>query len=370
MNSGFEFLDKSELQNKTSYKWRQNSESTIPLTVAEMDYNVAPAIRAGLHSMVESSDMGYLGKFPELQSAFAGFARRHWNWEINNAKVRIANDLGAAVSEVLHIISKPGERVLINSPVTNFADWLKEVGRVPHVVPLINQGMQYSLDIVGIEHAFQDGVRIYLLCNPHSPVGANFPRQDLLRIAELADKYGAIVLSDEIHGPLVYQEFTPFLTLGPAAKKVGIAFSSASKAFNIAGLKCALYLTENPTLDSQLDLIPESARHRASLFGAIATAIAFTDCDDWLADAKSAMQSNAHLLKDLLAQNFPLAHYRVPDFAYLAWIDFTENWVARFKEADVALLAGPAYGKGLGTFARLNFATSPEILKEAFSRIK
>ena len=370
MSSGFEILSPQALQDKRSYKWRQHSGSMIPLTVAEMDYNVAPAIREALSEAVNSSDMGYLGKFPEVQEAFAGFAQRHWNWSFAPSLVRIANDVGAAVSETLLVLSQPQERILINSPITNFEMWLQEINRTPYDVPLINEGMNYRLDLSGIERAFQDGIRFYLLCNPHSPVGAQFPAEDLKQVALLAEKYGAIVLSDEIHGALSYGGFTPFLTTGAAARKVGITFTSASKAFNISGLKCALYLTESPELNAQLDRIPESARHRASLFGAIATAAAFESSDAWLHDAVVEMKSSAALLKDLLSERFPEAKYRTPDFGYLAWIDFTQPWALRFESAGVALLPGNEYGTGLEYFARLNFATSHELLKRAFVSLK
>lgn len=370
MSSGFEFLNQRGLLEKSSYKWRQLSEETIPLTVAEMDCNVAPAIRKALVVAVEKSDMGYLGKFPELQEAFAGFAARHWNWNISPEIVRVANDVGAAVSETLLVLSEPGEKILINSPVTNFDKWLREINRTPVDVPLLKDEMKYSLDFEGIENAFRNGVHFYLLCNPHSPIGVQFTSEDLTHIARLADKYGVIVLSDEIHGALSYGNFTPFASTGEIARRVSITFTSASKAFNISGLKCAIYFSENPELDNHLNSIPESARHRASLFGAIATAAAFSECDEWLADAIATMKSNSQLLGNLLSQKFPDAKYQSPDFGYLAWIDFGKAWTEAFHSGGVALLPGNEFGRGLDHFARLNFATSPEILNVAFSRLK
>jgi cystathionine beta-lyase len=262
--------------------------------------------------------------------------------------------------------------VLINSPVTNFAKWIIEAGRSVHDVPLVQSGMNYTLDLAGIEEAFASGLRTFLLCNPHSPVGVNFAKEELKAVAKLAKKYGVTVLSDEIHSALTFDatKFTPFLNSCTEAMEVGICLSSASKAFNISGLKCAIYLAVSQNLNKKLDQIPESARHRASLFGVVATAAAFESGLPWLTDALVVLEANANDLGDQLAATLPTAEYRKPDFGYLAWLNFgSKNWRELFAKADVALLPGETYREDITNYARLNFATDPAIMKLVFDRL-
>jgi cystathionine beta-lyase len=372
MTSGFEFLSLGELRQKKSYKWRQFGGDTIPLTVAEMDFRISPAITAALQDMIDRSDMGYLGANPELQKSFAKFAQSLWNWEFDSELVRVGNDVGSCVQEILNVITKPGDAVLINSPVTNFAKWIIEAGRSVHDVPLVQSGMNYTLDLAGIEEAFASGLRTFLLCNPHSPVGVNFAKEELKAVAKLAKKYGVTVLSDEIHSALTFDatKFTPFLNSCTEAMEVGICLSSASKAFNISGLKCAIYLAVSQNLNKKLDQIPESARHRASLFGVVATAAAFESGLPWLTDALVVLEANANDLGDQLAATLPTAEYRKPDFGYLAWLNFgSKNWRELFAKADVALLPGETYREDITNYARLNFATDPAIMKLVFDRL-
>jgi|FLOH01.1.fsa_nt_gi cysteine-S-conjugate beta-lyase len=372
MNSGFEFLSLGELREKKSYKWRQYGGNTIPLTVAEMDFRVAPAITSALQDMVNRSDMGYLGANPEIQEAFAKFANLLWGWQISSNLVRVGNDVGSCVQEILTVITQPMEAVLINSPVTNFAKWILESGRSIHDIPLIEKNMNYTLDLPAIEKAFEAGVRTYLLCNPHSPVGITYSKRDLSVIAKLAKKYGVTVLSDEIHGALMFdaQDFTPFLNSCPEAGDVGICISSASKTFNISGLKCAIYLSQSSEINEELDRIPESARHRASLFGVVATTAAFESGLPWLLDTIDVLEFNAQHLISQLAMNLPQTEYRKPDFGYLAWLNFGDfNWLEEFAKADVALLSGEIYDTNIPNFARLNFATDPAIMRLVFDRL-
>ena len=372
MSSGFEFLSLTELRKKKSYKWRQFGGDTIPLTVAEMDFRISPEITDALQDMIDRSDMGYLGANPELQKSFAKFAGALWGWKFDSELVRVGNDVGSCVQEILNVISKPGEAILINSPVTNFAKWILEAGRSVHDIPLIESEMNYRIDFAGMERAFASGIRIYLLCNPHSPVGVNFNKDDLRAIAQLAKKYGVTVLSDEIHSALSFDasNFTPFLDSCAEAKEIGVCLSSASKAFNISGLKCAIYLAASSDLNKKLDQIPESARHRASLFGVVATAAAFESGVPWLKDAIKTLENNTQVLAKHLEEKLPFTKYRKPDFGYLAWLNFgDENWREIFAKVDVALLPGEIYRENIPNFARLNFATDPAIMKLAFDRL-
>lgn len=217
-----------------------------------------------------------------------------------------------------------------------------------------------------------------LLCNPHNPTGTVHSAQSLQDLAALAVKYDAVVVSDEIHAPLVQRGvvFTPFLASGDDAERVGFAVVSASKAFNLAGLKCALMVAASPEQRRLLSGLPIEVEWRTGQFGVLAAVAALApQSDEWLDGLLLTLDANRRLLADLLSERLPEARYRMPDAGYLAWIDLTdlgwgENPSRRIlREAKVALHFGPAFGEEGAGHVRLNFGTSPDIVREAVARI-
>ena len=368
----------AQLQKRSSSKWRFYPSDILPLPVAEMDFQIAEPIKAALHDLVERSDTGYLGPIPELKENFAGFANRKWNWKLDPEQVRIACDVGVGVIEVLRTFMSVGDKLMINTPVyNNFFTWINELKLTKVEVPLKREGMHFTLDMARIEAVYKSGIKAHLLCNPHNPVGTVYTKLELMQIAELADKYKVIVISDEIHAPLTFSDstFTPFLAASDISKKVGITVTSASKAFNLAGLKCATIVAQDPKLNAMLDTMPESVHFRASLFGAIADAVAYKSGDVWLSGLLTTLDDNRRLLADLLAAKVPAIKYRIPDCSYLAWLDVSElnlgeNPAAHFLEkGKVAFNPGHTYGADYSQFVRLNFGTSPEIITDSIGRI-
>ena len=373
----------SELRTHRSEKWRAFPADVLPLPVAEMDFPVAEPIRNTLRGMIDKSDLGYLGAIPEMGKAFSTFATQRWGWKSDPNQVRIAADVGVGVVEVLRVITQPGDKILINSPVyPNFWTWITETHLVDVDVPFIHQdhetkGSFWALDWEGIEKAYASGIKAHLLCNPHNPLGRMFSREELSRFAELAHKYGVIVLSDEIHAPLTYEEskFIPFLTLSDHARQVGITITAASKGWNIAGLKCAIIVTEDQKLHERLNAIAPATHYRASLLGAFATVTAFEEGEPWLNALMAQMEINRHLVADLIERFTPKVGYHLPRCSYLAWLDLSqfnlgEDPAATLVEkAKVAFVPGVRFGKQSSQFVRLNFATSPEILEVAFTRL-
>jgi cystathionine beta-lyase len=259
-----------------------------------------------------------------------------------------------------------------------FFDLVEEAGAEIERVPLRDNGAGWELDLDGIRTAFAAGATAILLCNPHNPTGTVHDRSALAALAELADEFGASVVSDEIHAPLAQPGtgFTPFLSVNDAAQRVGYAVVSASKAFNLAGLKCALMVTADDATTAVVRALPVEVEWRTGQFGLLAAVAAFSEeSDAWLDGLLHTLDENRVLLARLLAQHLPGARYRLPDAGYLAWIDLTDlGWgdnPARriLREAKVALHYGPAFGDEGKGHVRLNFGTSPEIMTEAIERI-
>ncbi len=372
-------LPLAELRERSSEKWREYPADVLPLFVAETDFPLAPAISTALQRAVEIGDTGYVASRTPLAESFAAFAVRRYGWEPDPARMRSTADVSMGIVEILRRVTQPGERVVVTPPVyPPFYDLVAEAGAEVERVPLRDTGTGWQLDLDGIRAAFEDGATAILLCNPHNPTGTVHDRESLSALAELADEFGVAVVSDEIHAPLAQSGtgFTPFLAVSDAAQRVGYAVVSASKAFNLAGLKCALMVTADEETNAVLRGLPVEVEWRTGQFGLLAAVAAFSEeSDPWLDGLLRTLDENRVLLEDLLAARLPGARYRIPDAGYLAWIDLSalewgENPARRIlKDARVALHFGPAFGAEGAGHVRLNFGTSPEILTEAIERI-
>ncbi|WP_295822016.1 aminotransferase class I/II-fold pyridoxal phosphate-dependent enzyme [uncultured Microbacterium sp.] len=367
------------LRQRSSTKWRSYDDDVIPMFVAETDFPLAPAITSALHRAVEIGDTGYTPPRPGIDLDFADFAERQWGWRPDPARIRWTGDVMMGVVEVLRGVTSRGDRVIVTPPVyPPFYDTVEEAGAVVERVPLIDDGERWRLDLDGIEAALAGGARAVLLCNPHNPTGTVHSRDSLAALARLAKRYGASVISDEIHAPLTHAPavFTPFLDAGDEAAAVGYIVTSASKTYNLAGLKCALIVTGSEETAAVVRALPWEVEWRAGLFGVIANRAAFSaESDDWLASLLVALDDNRRLLAELLAEHLPLARYRIPEAGFLAWVDVSSyGWgdnPAPFirREAQVALHHGPLFGvEGIG-HVRVNVGCAPEVLREAIERI-
>ena len=391
------------LRTRTSEKWTAFPADVLPLFVAEMDYPLAAPIITALVERVRASDTGYVGSPGPLAPVFVAFAQRKWGWEVDPQRIHTTTDVSVAIVETLRLAIKPGDAVVITPPVyPPFFDLVPEAGGVVVEVPLADGADEadgdsadtdadadggadtdggdrgtWSLDLAALETQFAAGARAFLLCNPHNPLGLVHTRAQLEAVATLALKYGVTVVSDEIHGPLAHSdaEFVPFLSVSDAAREVGVAVTSASKAFNLAGTKCALMITASDRGDALLARLPAEVAFRTSLLGLHANVAAFTDGDAWLAGALRAIESNRQLLATLLAEKLPGVRFRMPRASYLAWLDCRDlNWgddpaAHALDVARVALSPGQDFGTQGRGFMRLNFACSPEVLTEAVDRL-
>lgn len=345
--------------------------------VAEMDFDVAEPIRQKLAAMVANSDLGYLGPLPELEPAFTGFAASRWGWDVSPGGIRLATDVGVAAVEILRAIGSPGDQVMINSPVySSFFKWIEEVGMHPHDAPLRLEGSRWQLDMAGIEQGFRSGVKIYLLCSPQNPVGTVHTPAELSEVARLAELYGAVVISDEIHAPLSWVPFTPYLALGEAAQKTGVTITSSSKAWNTAGLKAGFLITQSDQMKKRLQALPEAMNWRASILGAFSMVSAYGEAAGWLDETVATIQDRLALLQQEVSNKLPKAQVFAMEATYLAWLDLSEYRVENLAAeilngAKVSVVSGPdhsATGEYRG-FIRFNIATSEVRLKEAVSRI-
>lgn len=362
--------------NRSSSKWRRFDSSVLPMHVAEMDFEVAEPIREKLTAMVANSDLGYLGPLPEIAPAFARYALDTWGWEIDQSGLKMATDVGVAAVEILRAIAQPGERVLINSPVYSaFFKWLDEAHCVPVDAPLRLVDSRWELDLTAIEQRYQQGVKIHLLCSPQNPVGTVHTAQELTELARLAREYDVLVISDEIHAPISWVPFTPYLMLGEDASATGVTITSSSKAWNTAGLKAGFLITQSNLVKQKLKNLPEAMQWRSSILGAFGMVAAFSEGAPWMEQTVERIQENLEHLHNELNRLLPRARVFEMESTYLAWIDLGDYRVSDpqdliLKEGKVALVAGQDHGgEQYRQYVRFNFACSKERITEAVRRM-
>ncbi len=365
------------LRQRRSAKWQTYPADVLPLTVAEMDFALAAPIADALREAVERSDVGYAMAVPELGRALAGFAGRRWDWDLDPASVTAVTDVGVGVVELLRVLTRPGDAVAISPPVyPPFFDWVAEAGARLVEVPLACDAAGWRLDLAALEAAFATHPAAYVLCNPHNPVGRVHSAGELAALVRLARIYRVALVSDEIHGPLVLPgaTFTPLLTV-PGAAEVAVSVLSASKAWNLAGLKCAAVVTAAPRMAAVTDQLPPDTRWRIGHFGVISAVAAFTAGEPWLDQLLVTLDQRRLLLGDLLRERLPMLSWHPPEATFLAWLNCAALGAddrARERFLDhgrVALEPGLHFGAAGSGYARLNFATSPDILDQATARM-
>jgi cysteine-S-conjugate beta-lyase len=387
----FAWASREQLRSRTSVKWQFYDGDVLPLWVAEMDVEVAPSIGEALRGAIARGDTGYAWGTVYAE-AFAGFAAQRWGWSgIDVERTAVVPDVMLGAVELLRLLTGPGDAVVVCPPVYGpFFAFVAHAERRLVEAPL---GVEGRLDLDALDRAFQIAVAggrraAFLLCNPHNPTGSVPTRVELESVAQLARRHGVRVVADEIHGPLVLPgaAFTPYLSVD--GSEDACVLTSASKAWNLAGLKSALALA-GPEAADDLARLPEEVSHGVSHVGTIAHVAAFATSSGWLDELLAALDVNRALLRALLVEHLPSVRFKPPDGTYFAWLDSrdlglhgtggSDGLAAMsdlsgpaqffFDHARVALTSGHVFGTGGDGFARLNFATSPELLTEAVTKM-
>ncbi|GAB3416921.1 aminotransferase class I/II-fold pyridoxal phosphate-dependent enzyme [Flindersiella endophytica] len=369
MTHPFDEISLADLRKRRSMKWRKYAPDVLPAWVAEMDFPLAEPIKAVLHDMIERGDTGYAAP-GGVEAAFAEFSQRRFGFTPDVARGRTVPDIMRGILVALYELTPPGSGIALFTPAyPPFFEVIGYSGRQVVPVPLG--------DLERLEDALaRQDVSTLLLCNPHNPTGSVYNRDELLAIAEIAGRHGVVVLADEVHGPLTYGDavHVPFASLGDLADR-SVTFVSASKGWNLPGLKCAAVFASSAETWKPFADLPGEIEVAVSPLGIAANQVAFSQGESWLDDTRAYLDGNRRLLAELLAMRLPGVRCEVPEATYLAWLDCralglgddpAEAFLAKGK---VAVNAGPTFGPGGEGFVRLNFATSRAILTEAVDRM-
>jgi len=359
---------------RTSQKWRSYPADVLPVWVAEMDSRPCPEVAEAVMDAVRRGDTGYTdaSSTAQLLAASAEFATRSWDWSPDPGRAVASSDVMGGIRQLITDLTPADSPVVVNPPCYNsFWGLVSRMERQPVAAPLDDS---YRLDGESLARAFAEAGpgAAYILCNPQNPTGTLHTADELRMVAELADRHGIVVISDEIHAPLVRPggTFVPYLSL-PEARR-GFAVHSASKAFNLAGLRGAII---HPGSEVAADLARTRSHHEVpQQLATIAQTTAYRTDGTWLDQLLSEIDARHTLLAALLTEHLPQVTVTPAEATYLAWLDCSALGVADpfqtfLDRGRVALVTGKGYDPSRPTFCRFNVATSPEVLTEAVLRM-
>jgi cystathionine beta-lyase len=343
--------------------------------IAESDFGTAPAVTRALHDAVDAGFLTYLPQHTaaEAERECAAFLKRRFAWDVPVERVHLVADVVEGLRVMLRNFAAPGQPVVVPTPCyAPFLSTPRKLGRAVIEVPSVQADGRWQLDLDGIERALSGG-GVLVLCNPHNPLGQVMREAEMVLLAEVVDRTGSRVFSDEIHAPVVYAgaHHIPYASTSEIAAQHTVTATATSKGWNIPGLKAAqLILTSDA--DQQLwverDIVPSQ---NGSILGAIGAIAAYRDSAEWLDETIQRFDRNRRLLTELLRVHAPHARYHEPEATYLAWIDLSAydlpsrpaEYLA--QHARVVTSEGADSGVGYEKWVRFNFAMAPELLTRA-----
>ncbi|GAB3696908.1 aminotransferase class I/II-fold pyridoxal phosphate-dependent enzyme [Saccharopolyspora tripterygii] len=379
VGNAFDAVTIEDLRARGSLKWTLHGDA-IGAFIAEMDFGTAPPVLEALHVGVDSLHLGYQPPrlFAELSQACADYQLAQHGWRVSPERVHAIPDVIRALTLTIEHFSAPGGKVILPTPA--YMPFLKVpggMGRELITVPMVVDQDRPALDLDALDAAFKAGGDLLVLCNPHNPLGRVFTPEELTAVCEVVDRNGGRVFSDEINAPLVHpgHRHVPYASLSDTAAGHTITATSASKAWNLPGLKCAQLIISDEADAATLRSLGEHVTEGASNLGVIANTAAYVSGRPWLEEVLDYLDGNRHAVRSSLAEHLPEVGYRIPEGTYLAWLDFRAldlgDHPGEFfhEKAGVVLTDGPACGEEGRGHARLNFATPRPILEHIIATL-
>ena len=363
-----------------SNKWHKFPPEVLPLWVADMDFpSPEPVIRA-LRERVEHGFFGYGAEQPEFHEVTCDRLLKRYGWKVSPEALVLLPGVIAGFNMAARAVASPGDGILMQLPV------YPPILRLPDNVKMSRDGVdlvrgaegRYTIDMDAFERAITPLTRMFLLCNPHNPVGRVFTREELARMAEICLRRGLVICADEIHGELIYpgHQHVPIASLDPEIEARTITLMAPSKTFNLAGLRCAVAVIPNQALREKFVAARLDMVQTPNILGYTAMLAAYRDGQPWLDDLLRYLESNRDFLVKHVRNNFPGIEVGVPEATYLAWLDCRK---ARIPNNDpftffldtgkVSFNDGATFGRGGQGFVRMNFGCPRSLLVEGLERM-
>ena len=367
-------------------KWNKYDGDVLPLWVADMDFPVAEPILQSLQCSLDHGIFGYPEVHPspeaisDLQLVLVERMQRLYNWQVSPEEIVFLPGVIVGLNLTCHAMATPGGNVLVQTPVYP-----------PFLSTPTNAGMQrqdallshasdghYEIDWQVFEDGLTEQTRVFILCNPHNPVGRVFRKDELERMAEICLHKGVVICSDEIHCDLLFKghKHIPIASLDKEIARNTITLMAPTKTFNIAGLQCSFAIIQNQDLRMKLEGSMQGLVMWVNLIGMTATLAAYKDGQEWLDQVLQYLEGNRDFLFDYVKAHLPQVQMVRPEGTYLAWLDCRNTGIQGnpyeffLKKARVAFNDGVTFGKGGEGHVRLNFACTREVLTQALERMK
>ena len=369
--------------SSNSSKWTKYQEDVLPMWVADMDFPSPKPILDKLRKAVDHGVLGYELPSTALKETVAARMGQLYGWKVKPEMVVAVTGIVSGFSVAARIASTPKRGVLIQTPVYNeFHEVKNNIGVPQFDAPLVRHVngniLSYEIDWDIFERQVKKA-GMFLLCNPHNPLGIIFSRKDLLKMAELCIKNNVLLVSDEIHSELLLDDnkFTPMAKLSSEIAKHTITLIAPSKTFNVAGLFCGFAIITDRELRERYEKEVNHLRLHVGSMGLSAAQTAFSgECDGWLKELRRYLTGNRDFLVEYVTEYMPEVRLTVPDATYLGWLDFTQTGIDGspfeyfLKNAKVAVSEGKKFGKSGEGHVRLNFGTSRKLLEQGLDRMR
>jgi cystathionine beta-lyase len=360
---------------------RFGSNEVLPLWVADMDFKTPDFIIQALRQRLEHEVLGYQVRPESFYQSVSDWLRRR-GWQTDIQKMCFSPGVVPAINFAVEAFTNPGDSILINTPVYHpFMYAINNHERLLVNSSLIDSGDgYYTVDFDDLEEKLSGGVKMYILCSPHNPVGRVWTRDELTRIGELCVKYDVLVVSDEIHSDLVFRPYRHiyFASISEEFARRCVTFIAPSKTFNVAGLSSSVVYSDNVELYGKFRrYVNHLSVSAGTIFGDVALEAAYTYGDEWLRQLLEYLDDNCQYVVDYLEKHIPQIKTRKPEGTYLMWLDcrglnMTSAQIHEFMVSKVGIAVNPGgiFGEEGSLFVRLNVATQRAVLKQALDRLR
>lgn len=369
--------------NSNSIKWQFYPKDVLPMWVADMEFPAPKPILRALHKAVDHGVLGYEMPSRALQETAASRMDKLYRWKVKPEAVVAVTGIVSGFSVAVRIACTPKKGVLVQTPVYNeFHEVKNNIGIPLLEAPLIKHVngniLSYEIDWDIFEKQVKKA-GMFLLCNPHNPLGIIFARKDLLKMAELCIRNNVLIVSDEIHSELMMgdNKFSPLAKLSAEIAKHTITLISPSKTFNVAGLFCGFAIITDKDLRERFEKEVNHLRMHVGSLGLIAAQSAFSGaCDGWLKELLRYLTGNRDFLVEYVTEYMPQVRLTIPAATYLGWLDFTQTKIVGspyeyfLKNAKVAASEGQIFGENGEGHIRLNFGTSRKLLEQGLEQMR
>lgn len=378
---GWDFDAVQDRSGTWSIKYGRATDGEIPMWIADMDMKTDPFVAEALRMRLDRDVLGYTSIPAEFYDVIHAWQKRYHGFDLDREWIGYAPGVITGINQAYLTFTEPGDKVIIQPPVyDHFRLYIERMGRVAVDNPLIFKDGRYQMDFDGLEKLFDDKTKILLLCNPQNPCGILWDQETLATLAEICDRHGVMVISDEIHGDLALygKKHTPFCSVSETAKRVGVMFAGPTKAFNLAGLSGTAYsiIPDKEKRDKYNGTLRNSKLDEPSIMTLVAQIAAYREDTAWLESLKRYIENNIAIVERFFSDHdLGIVPIR-PQASFLVWLDCralglsqTELMDLFRKKAKIIPSNGTSYGPGGEGFVRLNIGCPAPVLNEALNRL-